>query len=106
MKQYNPQKAKRGRGQSYSAIQTRELNKHYVNYFTFSREAKSSLAESLGITQISLTRWMRKKRQEERDLEEAKNQLQKRYKQEPGQNVAGVLTPSTHESILGIYINV
>ena len=90
LKEYNPQTAKRKRGQSYSKIHTRELNKHYAKYFSLTREAKSSLAKSLGITLLSLADWMRRKRQEERDLKEAKKQLQTQYKQEDGLNAAGI----------------
>ena len=89
LKQYNPQTAKLSRGHGFSERQTRELNKHYVTYFSLTREGRSSLAKSLGIAPISLSRWMRRKRQEESDFEEAKNQPQTHHKQEHGLNVAG-----------------
>ena len=89
LKEYNPQTAKRRRGQSYSEIHTRELNEHYVTYFSLTLEAKRCLARSLGISVDSLRRWMRKKWEEERDLERAKNRIHTSYKQEHGLNVAG-----------------
>ena len=90
MKEYNPQKAKRTCGQRFSKIHTKELNKHYVKYFSLTPEAKRSLAESLGMTPGSLRKWMQRKRREERDLEEAKSQLQTPYKQEHRLNGAGI----------------
>ena len=89
LKQYNPQTAKLSKGHRFSKIHTRELNKNYFTYFSLTQEGKSSLAESLGIPLISLSKWMLRKRQEERELEEAKNQLQTHYKQEHGLNVSG-----------------
>ena len=56
-----------------------------------SPEAKRSLAESLGMTRDSLQKWMRRKWQEERNLEEAKNQLQTPYKQEHRPDVADIM---------------
>ena len=89
LKEYNPQTARRWRGQSYSRIHTRELNKHYVDFFNLTHEAKLHLAANLGITVDSLRRWMRKKWHEERDLVRVKNRIQTPYKQDHGLNVAG-----------------
>ena len=89
-KEYNPLTAKRRIGQRFSEVRTRELGKHYVNYFNLTREAKHCLAGSLGISGDSLKKWMHKKWRKERNLEKAKNRTQTSYKQEHGLNVAGI----------------
>ena len=89
LKGYNPQTAKRRVGQQYSKIHANELSNHYVNYFSLNREGKLTLAANLGITLGSLRRWMRRKWQEEQDLDRAKIKLQEPYTQDSGLNVAG-----------------
>ena len=102
LKEYDPQTAKRRKEQCFSNIHTRELNKHYVNYFNLTKEAKRCLARSLGISVESLRKWMRKKWQDERDLERTKNRIQTSYKQEHGLNVAGMRVTLTGGSGLSV----
>ena len=90
LKEYDPQTTKRRRGQSYSEIHARELDKHYVTYFSLTLEAKRCLARSLGISVDSLRKWMRRKWHEERDLERTKNRIHTFYIEAHGLNVAGI----------------
>ena len=89
LKVYNPQTARRRVGQHYSKVRAYELSNHYVNYFSLNREGKRSLAANLGITSEGLSKWMRRKYQEEQDLVRAKIKLQEPYMQDLGRDVAG-----------------
>ena len=91
MKEYNPQTAKHRVGECFSEIHTRELNKHYANFFNLTPEAKRCLAESLGMKIESLRAWMYRKWKKENNLETTKQQLQTLHEPEHGISVAGIL---------------
>ena len=80
------------RGVVFSKIQREELNKHYVNYFNLTNEARHSLAESLGMTYRSLSRWMTRKWKKENNLqlERAKQQPQTLHEQGHEIDAAGM----------------
>ena len=78
-------------GQHYSELQTRELNKHYPDFFSLTPEAKCYLATSLGIKVDSLRAWMYRKWKKENNLETTKQQFQTLHDKEHGINVAGIL---------------
>ena len=88
LKQYNPQTAKRIKGMPFSKIQRKELNKHYANYFTLTNQARHSLAESLGMTYTSLSKWMQRKNNLQ--LERAKQQPQTLREQGHEIDAAGI----------------
>ena len=87
---YNPQTVRCQRGEHYSIMHTRELNKHYVYYFSLSKKAKRSLATSLSMTVQGLRRWMHRKMKNERDSERIEQQFQTLHKQGHGISVPGM----------------
>ena len=89
--EYDPQTAKRRVRERFSDVHTRELNKHYPNYFNLTPEARRSLATSLGITVASLRNWMNRKHAKEKASKITKDQLLTYHKQEHGIHVAGIL---------------
>ena len=70
----------------------RELNKHYAKYFSLTPDAERSLATSLGITVMSLRKWMQRKREKEKAFVRTNTQLQTPYKPEDGMHVIGIYT--------------
>ena len=96
LKEYNPQTAKRRKGEHYSKLQARELNKHYANYFSLTQEAKRTLATTLGIKTGSLRLWMHRKWRQEKDSKRIRLHLQTLCQQERGINVAGIRITAFH----------
>ena len=103
LKGYDPQAAKRRVRERFTDVQTRELNKHYANYFSLTRQAKRSLATSLGISVESLRKWMRRKWEKENALKITKDQLQTFYKQEHGIHITGICL-HVHFNILFVVV--
>ena len=90
LKGYDPRTAQRRVSQRYTNIQTKELNKHYADYFSLTEKAKCSLATSLGITPESLRKWMRRKWKKEKGLKRTNSQLQTPNEQKHGIQITGM----------------